>query len=174
MGWFSKKKKSAVPRPMAPKPIRAIQDQQTLELPPRGSSETVIDPKDFKSAAGVGITPASTMYQMPETQTEEPVSPMSANEFGSQVAPKVEQPSVRPETIRPKSFDEPFFTDINIYKRVLGRVEGMESEVKSLSDINKKLAKSEFNEEKSFTGLKSSIKNIHDKLLSMDELLFKS
>ncbi|MEK6845160.1 MAG: hypothetical protein AABY26_00255 [Nanoarchaeota archaeon] len=49
----------------------------------------------------------------------------------------------------------------------------MKSELNQLKDINTKLETSEYNEEHNFDKLKKAMKNIHDRLLSVDKTLFK-
>jgi len=68
----------------------------------------------------------------------------------------------------------PVHLHVRSYQKILGELEGMKREVGHLSNVNKSLEKSEYNEEKDFAKLKITVKNIHDKLLSADKILFKS
>ena len=157
MGWFFKKKG-------VPKPIRSFKDEQSLSFPAKGSSEKVIEPEQFKKAAGL---------DEPSFKNEDiPAPRFNSNEKQQESLPVPEVSlSRRPEISR---LGEPVFIKVETYKKVLGKIEHLNSELSHLGEINRKLSKSELKEEKNFSSLKSSVRNVHDKLLSIDEILFKS
>ena len=162
MGWFFRKKKKGNE---IPKPVRSFKDEQSLSFPAKGNSEKIIEPEQFKKAAGLNEV---------SFKNEEKISKDKFNFEEKQVdiLPKSKDKlSVMKEI--PRS-GEPLFVKVETYKKILGKIENLNSELSHLGEVNRKLSKSELKEEKSFSSLKSSVRNMHDKLLSVDEILFKS
>lgn len=168
MGWlFGKKKKNSA----VPKPVRKFGEQHALNLPTKTSApkeQPSFDLEDFKKAAGVSYPKPRPAAPMPVRQTALVEEPMPEHSEPSiQSAPKV---AIK----RPVNYGEPVFLKVESYKRILGELDEIKAELADLADINRHLEKSEYNEERSFSNLQTSIKNIHDKFLSVDEIVFKS
>ncbi len=199
MGLFfgRKKKPSGVPRP-----LRAPAGDQ-LNFPRKGSSETIITPKpaQFKKAAGVDLPfdeldlgmPKRSAPPMPKRVAKPVFGDSGTFDLGGEALPPLNlsdlhegssakqpvasshfapsEPGFAP--VEMQGVGGPVFIDVERYKEVLGDIGECKGELSHLSETSRKLEKAEFNEERSFSDLRSSMKALHDKLLSVDEILFK-
>ncbi len=64
------------------------------------------------------------------------------------------------------------YLKVETYEQVLADMEGLKKDLNHLSQINQLLEASEFNEEADYDKIKRSLKNAHDKLITMDKTLF--
>jgi len=160
MGWLFGKKKSKVPFP-EPRTL----SEGALHFPTRSSTDRVFEPEQLKMAAGIdqsaptksGKEPLS--YPLPEPKP----FPRSID-----VAPAI------PKNSPVAQSDEPLFVHIDVYRQVLGTIDDIKRGVNVLQETTKHLETSEYNEEANFTKLKRSVKTMHDRILQMDKVVFKS
>ena len=149
MGWlFGKKKVSKVPFPEG-----RVMDENTFRLPSRISSERVIEPDQIKSAAGL-----DQPLGFPE---EESSSPQSST-------------TPRNTTFSSSSLKRPIYIKVDTYQRLLGEMENVKVKVAELQHWNRVLETSEYNEEHNFTKLRRAVRSIHDQLLLIDKIIFKT
>jgi len=168
MGLFFGKKKKDV---KVPQPVRKISEEQVLSFSKKSEPEKVLRPEQMKAAAGVAPKDVMPKQEAPHPLSTEPTEPqmptqevpMSMPPEGMHMAPRVA-----------RSPTEPVYLHVKDYQRVLGELDDMKKIISELSSLNKALEKSEFNEGKHYNKLKLNVKNIHDKLLSSDHILFKS
>lgn len=155
MGWlFGSKKVPKVPLPQG-RPL----DERTLRFPTPSAAEKVIQPEQFNQAAGFDRS-----FELP-AQPSFPATRESSNL--PPAAPKVTPLPGSPNT------GEPLFVKVELYRRVLGEIDGVRSKMNDLAVINKHLETSEYNEENNFTKMKQAVKVMHDRLLQVDKILFK-
>lgn len=153
MAWpFSKKKK--VPR--VPFPEGRVVDDSSLRFF-EGSSDQAIIAENLKKAAGLGK----------DLHIEEPAPPKKTVKM-----PKMPLPIL--PRINKEPYKEPLYIKMDVYQRILGELDLLKTSLNNLSLANKALDTSEYNEETSFDKLKRSMKNLHDRLLEVDKILFKS
>jgi len=145
MGLFSRKKKIEVPIP-PPKNL--------LKFPKPSQVERVIEPEKIKEAVGI----------------EKPTLPLPES------LEKLEKPKLTfptpPETF--PSTIRPFFIRVQYYQKILDDLDHIKKNTTKLDKTVETLEKSEFNESKNYEKLKNNLKKIHERLLFMDELIFKS
>ena len=156
MGWLFGKKKV----PKVPFPEGQVVDETALRFPGSIHSERVIEPEDLKEAVGIrGPLPPS----FEELEQEENPRKTAATfpRRGSA------EPSFRRSS-------EPLFVKVEVYQRILGEIDGIKKTMSGLSEINRELENSEYNEENNFDTLRRELKVIHDRLLQMDKTLFKT
>ena len=163
MGWLFGKKKSQVPFPEP-----HLLDEGALRFPGPGSRDRVFEPEQLKAAAGVDRS-------MPSLNGEDNQNgfsmPMSTRLYTGPM-PIRTQHEVPVENVT--SIDEPLFVHIDVYRQVLGSIDDLKKSVNSLQETSKKLETSEYNEEANFTKLRRAVKSMHDRLLHVDKVLFKS
>ena len=171
MGWlFGKKKEPKIALPQG-----HPADEKELRFPSTPSKgQKVIEPDHMKKAAGMSrpvSKPAPRLPEMPTPaplpvkQDAKPVSRPMPSPFSNQ---KMAPPRFPTET----SMEGPLYVKVDVYQRLLGEIEDLKKDVRSLSHINNKLHVSEYNEDASFTKLQKVMKVMHDKLREMDERLF--
>ena len=149
MGWlFGKKKVPKVPLP----PGRLV-DSSSLHFPQKIVREKVIEPEKMGEEAGSRefFTPA---------MAKRPKMPLPVR-------------TMEPELPLEKPADNFFYVKVEVYRRILGELNGLKAKVGELSRINKHLESSEYNEEHNFDKLSKGVKNLHDRLLQVDKRLFK-
>ncbi|MBI2668634.1 hypothetical protein HYX14_02210 [Candidatus Woesearchaeota archaeon] len=140
MGWFFKKK--VVPKvPMPP-----AMGESALRLPPKFSSERVIEPEKVKAAAGL---PVEREIASPELSLPMPPTP------GGGTIP------------------DSIYVKVEVYQQILGEVDSLRKQLGLLTEAGKVLETSEYNEEANFTRLRRAMKMLHDDLLKIDKVLFK-
>ncbi len=154
MGWFFKRKQKVG---QVPFPQGHSATHGNLTFPEKDSKERVIAPNRVKEAVGSlkDVPPASTPE---ETQSEQ-------QETESFTPPK------SPRAVF-SGKKEPIYVKVQIYQQLLGELDGLRLDLNHLSEKNRALENSEFNEEANFGKLKKMMKSIHDQLLSADKLLF--
>ena len=146
MVWpFSRKQKV----PKVPFPEDKPMDEGELRFPEQ-SSKKEIKPDSIKKAAGLKpieeeLPPKKKIVKEP---TELPPAP-------------------------PEIKVEPLYIKIDVYQRILGELETLKTNLGNLGQANKTLESSEYNEEANFDKLRRSMKNLHDRLLQVDKILFK-
>ena len=167
MGWFSKKKKPL------PRPSPSLVDDSPLNFSPED-----LKADDLKAAAGVlddlstPASPAPEPVMEPESVPEpEPRMPeMSAPE---PMAAPVSTPPVAPRPMMPTQIAGELHMHVDGYKLILGNLDEAYDGMSELQKLTKNLLESEYNEQKNFHNLKSCMKELHDKLLSADEVMFR-
>ncbi len=162
MGWFSKKKKI----PKVPLPAGHPVDENALRFPSMPHSERVIEPDHVKQAVGVGND--KSLPPLPEyPKMSPPAAPRRKVAKRQPTAPAMAPPI-------PRVAGHPLYAKVDVYQRVLGELDSLRTDISHLSTANNHLAKSEFNEEKNFEKLKRNVRNMHDRLLLVDKVLFKT
>ena len=159
MGWLFGKKK--VPRAAFPEPHAA--DPNALRFPNRPSSDKVIEPEKVQEAVGLKKEQVATPSELPEiAPPEQKVEPPKG----------LPRPMPQPEMVMEVS--EPLYIKIELYRRLLGEIEDLHSSLNKLNGVNRDLEQSEYNEENNFAKLRRAIKSMHDRLLQVDKILFKT
>jgi hypothetical protein len=157
MGWlFGRKKKVPFPEPQKI-------DEKELKFPTTPHSDKVIVPEQLKEVAGV--KKVDEPVPSPEPSKKEKKVALATPEFNN-------LPAKSP--VMEETDNSPMYIKIQVYQRVLGELDELKDEISSLSHVSKNLTESEFNEDKHFEKLKKEIKSIHDNLLKLDKVLFKS
>jgi len=171
MGWFSKKKKPL------PRPSPSLVDDSPLNFSPED-----LKADDLKAAAGVLddlSTPASPAPEpVMETPAAEPSvpEPAPAAPEPSVPAPVMSapsKPSPAPRPMMPTQIAGELHMHVDGYKLILGNLDEAYDGMSELQKLTKNLLESEYNEQKNFHALKSCMKELHDKLLSADEVMFR-
>ncbi|MBS3124042.1 hypothetical protein J4437_05410 [Candidatus Woesearchaeota archaeon] len=170
MGWLFGTKKKV---PKVPFPRGDSMDEGMFKFPSVISSDKVIQPEKLKEAAGIG------------EELEMPIPPKVKQDIFDQelqpVSSKFKVPMPKNPEIgnaqmlsMPSQVEEkPIFVKIDVYKRLLGEVDGLKKSIEELECANEGLQNSRYNEETDFTKLKRSIRGIHDRLLQVDKSIFK-
>ncbi len=168
MGLFSRKKKVELPE--AP-------SDDLLDFPKLTESEKEIVPEKIQREVGLESEEEPELIEEPKTPVPEKIKGV----FGFMKKEPVEQ--TLPEPILSKSsFEEeteevvvkkPFFSRIQSYQETIESLSSIKISMIKLEELNDKLDKSRFNENRDYETLKRDLKNIHDKLLFMDDLIFK-
>lgn len=159
LGWLFGKKKIA---PKVPLP-EGLFDDKNLQFSKKFSGEKVIEPENLQAAAGF-----NQPFSLP-SDLEVP-SPKSKGKSKSAAPTFVPE---KPESAFPISSSGPVYVKVEVYREILQEVDAIRSELNKLKEINIKLETSEYNEEHNFDKLKKAMKNVHDRLLSVDKTLFK-
>jgi hypothetical protein len=167
MGWlFGAKKVPKVPLPQGYK-----LDEGALRFPTMNTpQQRVIQPEQVKQAVGF-----EKPFSFPEDKEEQSNDlPMpSFSEYSEQ--PK--QMSVSNQNKTSVSFEEksaPLYVKVEVYQQILGQLDGLKSDLNHLSDSNRQLESSEYNEQNNFDRLRRAVKSMHDRLLQIDKELFNS
>ncbi len=160
MGWlFGKKKISRVPFP-EPRQM----DEGSLRFPSGRNFEKVIEPDDFKLAAGVGEelpAPSEPNKEQEDFAAAKPASFSNLKTFS-----KSEQ-KIKMEPL-------PVYVKVEAYQRVLGELDGLKKDLNKIHEAHSHLQASEYNEETNFTKLRKAVRGAHDRLLQIDKVLFKT
>ena len=158
MGWLFGKKKSKVPFPES----RSL-DEGALRFPTRSSMDRIIEPEQLKAAVGIE---QPMMRSAPEPALS--LSMPRSYSLPTEAMPASSKISAGAEV------DEPLFVHIDVYRQVLGAIDDLKKGVNSLQETSKHLESSEYNEEANFTKLRRAVKSMHDRILQMDKVVFKS
>jgi len=150
MGWLFGKKKMM---PKVPFPLSRSSEEGQFQFSRTFPSEKVIEPENFKQAAGLD--------QPIFPEVEEEPSPLSQR-IKEELNPFTPEQST------------PVYVKVDVYESILGELDGLRGMVSQLNNANVHLRSSEYNEETNFTKLRKAIRNIHDRLLQMDKILFKA
>ena len=157
MGWLFGKKK-AVPR--VPFPEGKPFDENSLQFPTSSPSDKIINPEQVQAAVGV-----SSMPEMPE------------EDQGIQETEQTRVPEERYSTPQRQFPEEQLagnsFVKIEVYRRILSKIDEMNKSVHNLKEASKNLDVSEYNEETHFIKMRRATKNVHDRLLQIDKTIFK-
>ncbi|MBI2151386.1 hypothetical protein HYU21_01520 [Candidatus Woesearchaeota archaeon] len=174
MGWLFGTKKKV---PKVPFPRGEALEEGEFKFPSVISSDKVIEPEKLKQAAGIGEAfPDIPAVRKPvrdifEEHLPEPVLPKSKMSLPK--SPAIVGSSL-PSLDSASENEKPLYVKIEVYKRLLGEVEGLKKSIECLEQANEELQNSRYNEETDFTKLKRSIRGIHDRLLQVDKSIFKS
>lgn len=166
MGWLfgSKKKVPKVPFPEGMPIDKKQLDFNSLRFPKKiTSKENIIEPEGIKAAAGLSKEGIELPVIGEDFETEMPTKVKSA--FDKK--PRLPTPFFA-------GSNEPLYVKLGIYQRLLGELNSLKSNINKLKEVNHHLSTSEYNEENNFKKLKRSVKNIHDRLLEMDKIIFKT
>jgi len=137
-------------------------DEKTLRFPTSMPAERVIEPEQFKQAAG---------FERDDQQLDFSTEPLPAEPSIKRVITAPEAPEA--PAPRPGNRKEPLFVKVELYRRVLGEIDTIRSKLNELNSINKRLEQSEYNEEHHFDRMKQSVRIMHDRLLQVDKIIFK-
>ncbi len=169
MGWLFGKKK--VKAPHVPFPKGHAVDEGALRFPHPSPKERVIQPHKVKQAVGF-----EKPIAFPKAEGEMDLPPPPPG-FAKK---KVAMPAAAPRPPREEQFVHPayrrgpLFVKVDVYQRILGELDALKEDVSHLRRMNQALEESEFNEEGNFARLKRSIRVMHDRMLQVDSILFKS
>ena len=185
MGWLFGRKKKKVPV------SSALHDDQSLSFGANSGSDTVIKPDQFKAAAGLdaGFDDMSHDSGLQGDSMENSSSDGDAwGQLGSQksvgmpdspgepqmFSPGMDLPgSPRPATVGARRLTQDYkYIQVLQYKRILGELKDLDTELTHMSGLSKSLDKAEYNEEKHFMRLKDTMRKAHDKVLQSDRVLF--
>lgn len=158
MGWLFKKKKVI---PKVPFPETIPSSYGTLRFPEK-LKERIIEPEDIQSAAG-----------LTEESSEPAGQDLDLDENNRNIGAQEELPPL-PEAPAVITRSEPLYVKKDVYQRILGEIGNLKDDLLGLSETNGVLENSEYNEESNFEKLRKAMKNIHDRLLQVDKVLFKS
>ncbi len=147
---FSQKKK--VPRVPFPEP-RPL-DEGSLRFPRYAPQEKIIQPEKIQEAAGIKEEMLPPEEDIPLLEETPMAIPSELPFFQSQMS-------------------KPLFIKKDVYQRILGELESLKGDLFNLSELNRDLEKSEYNEENNYVILRKSMKSIHDRCLQIDKILFK-
>ncbi len=145
MGWFFKKKKVVVPLPE--------HSDDLLKFPE--STAGTPAPEEIKQSVGLEEPP-----QMPDMSTPDPLAPGLDG-----------KPTKIPPLVQERAY--PFFLRVQAYQDLIKDASDIKTHVLELDLTTEKLENSEFNENKNYERLKRELKTIHERLLFMDDLIFK-
>lgn len=153
MVWpFSKKKKI----PKIPFPEGEFSEEGTLRFPEK-SSDKIIEPEQLKNVA------VGKVDWKEEKSSKIEKTPKFVASFGESIN---SQNNLMVEI--------PLFIKKDVYQHILGEVQSLKIDLSILSQANKTLENSEYNEEENFEKLRRTMKSLHDRLLQVDKILFKS
>ncbi len=147
MGWLFGRKKEMPPVPPRPEEGRA------LRFPGSARGERIIEPDEVKAAAGFGKGRDVFAEEIP---APEPVQKLTQKQVAARLTAA------------------PVYLKVGAYKKILGEVDSLRSDLLHLQERNTHLQSSEYNEEHHFTKLRRHVKVLHDYLLQVDRTLFKS
>ena len=154
MGWLFGKKKKIMQD--APPPGPAF-DEKALRFPTTSPPAKVIEPEEIKKAAGFKKQSAYPQEDVDEVPPQE----------------QLQQQPVRQQQPERSLTREPLYIKMNVYQRILGDLDALKVDITSLQEANRRLENSEFNEENNFEKLKKIMRNVHDRILIADKVLFK-
>lgn len=144
MIWFFRKKKVTVPIPE--------HSDDLLQFPQSSSRRSV--PDEIKQSVGLEEPP-----QLPDMDLS--VEPETS--FSSASIP---QPLANQMTY-------PFFLRVQSYQDLVKDTSDVKTHMLELDLTTEKLENSEFNENKHYENLKKELRKVHERLLFMDDLIFK-
>lgn len=155
MGLFFRKKKIAVPLPPSEDLLKFPKPSEIKVLKPEAREE-----RKIKKAEDIEKLP----FSLPELPKRMGI-PSPPFPF------KPVFPSRPPEMF---SFIQgPFFIRLQHYQMLLDNLNCIKTKTMDLDQTTERLEKSEFNENKDYERLKNDLKKLHDRLLFMDDLIFK-
>ena len=162
MGWlFGRRNK--VPKVPLPKGIPI--DDKALRFPTAPAPERIIVPDMVKEAVGIDRTP------FPEEDFAGDAEMGFSGRVSALKPPKVTS-AIRPLSSQPEG--QELYVKMDVYQRILQEIEATTDKMGELSEINKALEMSEYNEKNNFSHLRRQIKSLHDHLLHIDKTLFKA
>lgn len=193
MGWLFGRKKKKI------KAGSALHDDQTLSFNTNDGVDNIIKPDQFKAAAGLDMGfPENDNSNLGDI--ESPTVPSGSDildgeddawgETSSSGMPNINAPSSGPKMLDPNaelpSNPRPVgnlgqrltqdykYLQVHQYKRILGELGELGSELSHLNGLSKSIDKAEYNEEKHFLRLKETMRKTHDKVLQADRILFSN
>ncbi|MEW5896735.1 MAG: hypothetical protein AB1668_03525 [Nanoarchaeota archaeon] len=168
MGWLFARKKKV---PQVPFPEKVAADEKALKFPTRAaSSGRVIEPGKIKEVAGVEQAPV----QAPITSF--PPLPKEEKSFFGKPHLQEFSPGGFEEARLPPSPPKPqeLYVKLDVYRRIILERDSVKERLNNLFEVNKVLETSEYNEESNFSRLKRSMTMLHNNLLEIDKIMFKS
>ena len=176
MGWlFGRKNKI----PQVPFVSDKTLDENALRFPTKTSPpKKIIKTEQIKAAAGFGrplkLPEEKESFNLGSTSRPAPPRQLAARKSYLK-SPQLDVPDTDiPDVYLKKVGSEPLYIKVDVYQRLLGKLEELKSGILKLNEIDRKLEKSEYNEENNFNKVKRLVKSMHDNLLQVDEIIFKS
>ncbi|MBR9683612.1 hypothetical protein GOV03_03660 [Candidatus Woesearchaeota archaeon] len=186
MGLFSRKKKELeVPAPPSDdilkfpkasqvkviKPMKELTPPEREELTPmpevpKRESEEEELPIHEKIKAAVGLKKPSLPVPTP------PFAKMDAGPMLPEI-PSQPEPSFHPHKKTVFMVKKPFYLRMQHYQEIFDNLGNVRAKTIEMDKNIQELEKSEFNEHKHYERLKNSLKQIHDRLLAIDDTIFK-
>lgn len=149
---FSLKKKIPVPQPPS-------EDLLRFPKPPPLEKEIPLEKIKKKTTSRELPPPPQAPFGLSFPSSPELPSPF---EPGPKPIPSLSRPKVKPAFLR-----------VQHYQQILENLDRIKNQVDSLEGLAQSLEKSEFNEDKYYEMLKSSLRKLHERLLFLDDLTFK-
>ncbi|MDP3640581.1 MAG: hypothetical protein Q8R53_05290 [Nanoarchaeota archaeon] len=149
MGLFFHKRPAASSFPQA--------DQRALRFPVTPPPERIIEPEKVKEAAGIMPRKPVTMPSQMKAKATEQERAMPLQPAHDELFP-----------------EGPLYMKVDAYQCVLGELDSVKGDLNDLREVSHTLEKSELNEESRFSDLKKMVRAVHDRLLEVDGLLFKT
>ena len=147
---FSKKKKV----PKVPFPEGHLVSEDALKFP--STSDRVIKPENVKKAAG--------LEKEPKVEKKTVTAEKPSKKKPQKVVPPTE----------PAAYQDPLYIKMDVYQRIIGELDSLKQNLGDLGHANRSISHSEYNEESNFNKLRKTMKSLHDRLLQVDKILFKS
>ncbi|HLC97259.1 MAG TPA: hypothetical protein VJC21_00545 [Candidatus Nanoarchaeia archaeon] len=147
MGLFFRKRPAAPSFPQG--------DQRALRFPVTPPPERIIEPERVKEAAG--IIPRKPVAAPPQMKVKAPEQEMPMPPSHAELLP-----------------EGPLYLKVDAYQCVLGELDSLKGDLNDFREVSHTLEKSELNEESRFSDLKKMVRAVHDRLLEVDGLLFKT
>ena len=116
--------------------------------------------------------PTSTKIPAPE-EIKQSVGLEEPPTMPDMAMPEQEVPSTLPSTQIASTSAYPFFLRVQSYQDLLKDASDIKTHVLELDLTTEKLENSEFNENKNYEKLRKELRKIHERLLYMDDLIFK-
>ena len=143
MGWLFGSKKT----PKVPLPEAGMFDENALQFPVTSQSRTIIPD-----------------YHEEET-TVAPQAPAAQQEIIKKGTKVISTAKILPT-------HRHFFLKVDTYQQILADFDGLKKDLSHLGEVNRLLETSEFNEEADYDKIKRGLKYSHDRLVSIDKVLF--
>ena len=150
MGLFSRRKKLDVPLPPS---------EDVLRFPRSSEIARRIEPEKIKEAVG-----------LQEPKPEELLPPEHQGKELDSTFPEETAMSQRTFFIDAK---KPFFLRMQTHQEIYKNALEMKNNSLELSEVTNEITDSEYNDDRQYEKLKNSLKRVHDKLLQVDEAIFK-
>ncbi len=145
MGWLFGSKKA----PKVPLPEAGMFDEHSLHFPVATQSRTII----------------------PEYHEDEDNAPISTPTMPS-ASVAVKRGVVKGSVSSTPVVHRHFYLKVDTYQQILADLDGLKKDLGHLGEVNRLLEASEFNEEADYDKIKRGLKLSHDKLVSIDKVLF--
>lgn len=136
--------------PKVPLPEAGHFDEKALQFPIGRQSQTVISSYHEEEHQQEQVSPA--VSAPPQTSVKRSMK-------GQSPVAKI-------------SMHRHHYVKVEMYQQLLADLDGLKKDLTHLGETNHLLETSEFNEEADYDKIKRNLKNVHDKIVSIDKTLF--